>query len=480
MAARRPSSPTPTLAVESLEQRRVMAASVAVGAEIGPASQPWLKLLDADTGAVKAQVLAFESGFKGGVRPAMGDVDGDGTAEVLAASGAGRVGEIRVFKVQASGGSTVLTELTAYRTTPFGSGYTGGVEIACGDVDGNGREDIVAAMSRGAGTVNVFRSVAAVDPVENSPYRTLTPFASTFNGGASVAVADLGTFSGGKLVDGTAPDNKVEILVGSGAGMPATVKAYDVSATPRVIGAIAAFPATVQGGVSVTSGRVNADAIDDIVVSAGRGGGGVTKVYEGQAAAAGRSTQLIQFAAFAGLAKPNAPAFSAAVDSDGDGQVDRYLVTQGDAGGTAGISKASTAGVRAATFTTVTGPLRIASARSFFREVTTGSGLQYRDIVVGTGAAPKVGKLVQVHYTGTLTDGRVFDSSRGRNPFVFRLGVGEVIQGWDEAIATMKVGGRRILTIPANLAYGNNPPPGSIIPKGATLVFDVEVLAAQS
>lgn len=409
-----------SLAVESLEVRRVMAASVAVGAEIGRQSGPLLRLVDADTGAVRAQASAFEAGFKGGVRVAMGDLDGDGTAEVLAAPGPGRVGEIRVFRQQTSGGVTALSELVAFRTLPFGPGYTGGVEIACGDVDGDGREDIVAAMSRGLGTVHVFRSVAAADPIQNTPFRTVTPFGGTYNGGASVAVADLGTFDGGRLLNGETPDGRVEIVVGSGPGVPAAVLAYDVSAAPRLLARIA--PATGQGGVAVSTGRVDADAIDDIVVSAGRGGGGAAEIYSGRAAATSAATRLARFAAFGGLARPNAPVFTAAVDGDGDGRIDRFLATQGDAGGTAGIARAATTGGRTATFATVAGPLRIAAARPFFREVTTASGLKYSVIFQGSGPQGGIGKLNTVDYTGTLVDGTRFDGSRvaGREPFVFR------------------------------------------------------------
>jgi peptidylprolyl isomerase len=471
--ARRPAR-TP-LAVEPLEGRRVMAANVAVGSEIGATSTPLVRLVDADTGAVKAQVLAFEASFKGGVRVAMGDLDGDAVPEVLAASGPGRVGEIRVFKQQVSGGTTTLTELVAYRTLPFGLGYKGGVEIAVGDLDGNGREDIVAAMSRGAGTVNAFLSVAAADPVQNDAFKSFTPFGPTFTGGASVAVADLGTFSGGKLVNGETPDNKVEIIVGSGAGMRAAVLVYDVSAAPRVIARIAS--ATGQGGVALATGRVNADAIDDIIVSAGRGGGGVTEVYSGRTAAAGGAERLTRFAAFTGLARPNAPVFAAGVDSDGDGRIDRYLATQGDGGGTAGIVRASPAtGARVAAFSTVAGPLRVAAARTSFREVTTNTGLKYRDIIVGQGATPTTGQLLTVHYTGRLADGTVFDSSVSRGqPFQFTLGVGEVIAGWDEGLATMKVGGWRKLVIPPALGYGSVP--NGNIPANATLFFDVQLLA---
>lgn len=111
--------------------------------------------------------------------------------------------------------------------------------------------------------------------------------------------------------------------------------------------------------------------------------------------------------------------------------------------------------------------------------VTTASGLQYEDITVGEGDSPTVGRAVQVHYTGTFADGSKFDSSRDRGqPFAFTLGVGQVIKGWDEGVASMKVGGRRLLTIPGHLAYGPQGYPG-VIPPNATLIFDVELLAVK-
>ncbi|HEY7502831.1 MAG TPA: FKBP-type peptidyl-prolyl cis-trans isomerase [Gemmatimonadales bacterium] len=106
----------------------------------------------------------------------------------------------------------------------------------------------------------------------------------------------------------------------------------------------------------------------------------------------------------------------------------------------------------------------------------TASGLQYQDVSAGSGAEARDGQVAVVHYTGWLTDGTKFDSSRDRGePFSFPIGAGQVIPGWDEGVAGMKVGGRRKLVIPASLGYGDMGAP-PVIPPGATLVFDVELL----
>lgn len=111
--------------------------------------------------------------------------------------------------------------------------------------------------------------------------------------------------------------------------------------------------------------------------------------------------------------------------------------------------------------------------------VTTASGLQYEDIMVGAGIVAQAGQQVEVHYTGWLTDGTQFDSSKDRNEtFVFPLGGRRVIAGWDEGVAGMQVGGTRKLTIPPQLGYGARGA-GGVIPPNATLVFEVELIGVR-
>ncbi len=107
------------------------------------------------------------------------------------------------------------------------------------------------------------------------------------------------------------------------------------------------------------------------------------------------------------------------------------------------------------------------------------SALKIEDLAVGTGAEATKGKSVSVHYTGTLENGKKFDASWDRGePFVFTLGAGMVIKGWDQGVAGMKVGGKRKLTIPSDLGYGDRGYPG-VIPPRATLLFEVELVGVR-
>jgi len=125
------------------------------------------------------------------------------------------------------------------------------------------------------------------------------------------------------------------------------------------------------------------------------------------------------------------------------------------------------------------GEVKPAAAVAPASAVTTPSGLSYVDLVVGNGPQPTSGKPVKVHYTGWLENGTKFDSSVDRGePFVFTVGAGEVIPGWDEGVLTMKVGGKRRLIVPSQLGYGAAGA-GGVIPSNATLIFEVELLGAE-
>jgi hypothetical protein len=434
------------LVLEALEGRQMLSANVAIANDAGEASSPLVRLVDAESGAERASVLAFEPTFKGGVRLAMGRVTGNADPDVVVGSGSGRVNEVKVFKPLTVGSTTTLTQVLSFR--PFGDAYRGGIEVAVGDIDGDGIHDIIVGKSRDGGDVKVFRVTNPGGTTTVTPYATIAkPFGATYNGGSSVGVADVGEFSNSAFVKSVG-DNKVEVLVGSGAGIPARVRVYDVSrpATPRVADAFSPFGPLFQGGVSLTSGRYAAsgvaDSVDDIVVSAGRGGASQMRVFDGTVSAAA-NTVLRAFTPYASLPRPNAAVFAAAVDVDGNGQIDGFRTTQGDPGASAGVAKVSVAGARTGNpLVSVAAPLRIAAARTVFATqtingtvatpsptagVTAGTSrpMQIREIVTGSGATANPGNTLTVQYTGMLTNGTVFDSDgAGAVPVHRRPGAG--------------------------------------------------------
>jgi peptidylprolyl isomerase len=283
-------------------------------------------------------------------------------------------------------------------------------------------------------------------------------------------VGDFGTFSGGTLVNAAKADGRLEIVVGRGPTAAPLVQVYDVSgATPTVVKTITPFEASFLGGVAVSTARVNADSISDVVVAAGRRGGSRIEIHDGRI---DTNARLQAYAALSEFELRNAAVVASAVDTDGDGRVDSLYATQ-IAGGGVGLRRAAIGSNVFSALGNISATSRVSAAAEPLNTdvVTTASGLQFRDLVIGAGARPSSASArVTVNYVGRLLNGTQFD---GRDNQQFTLD--SVIAGWTEGLGSMQVGGRRQLIIPANLGYGANR--SGNIPPNSTLVFDVELLA---
>lgn len=331
--------------------------AIVTGADVQAGGQPTVTVINASTGAIVKQFLAYESSFRGGVRVALGDVVGDGTEQIITAPGPGRVGEIRVFRQDG-------TEIEKYRSLPFGASYRSGIEVAAGDVNGDSTSDIVVAATRGPGLVRVFYvSPLAAQPIPATPSVAFQAFAPRFNGGATVATGDFGTFTAGALTSANAPDGRMEVVVGSGPGMAPTVRVYDLSGAPRVVRTITPLSPSLRGGLSVSTGRFDANTIDDIIIASGHGGGSRIDVYSG--VVSGNPSRLVARQAFAGLGRPNLPVYAAAITRASDNRMVNFAVVQGGGRTDQGVRRiGATTGVEAS-FATLSGPLRVTASRLF-------------------------------------------------------------------------------------------------------------------
>jgi hypothetical protein len=301
---------------------KVVLRYVVLGVDANSYTEPYVQVLNTATGTAVSKFLAYESTFRGGVRVARADLTGDGVEEIITAPGRGRAPEVRVF-------SLTGVPLASYNTMAYATSMINGIQIAAGDVNGDGRADLVTVPSRGAAEVRVFLNQTGLnaDPMANVAARTFLAFPSAFIGGAVLALADMGRTNGTSFVPSL--DGKLEILVGSGAGMRATVQIFDaVPTTPVLVKTMLLFSSSFQGGIaSLSVGRVNNnDLIPDVVAGAGNGGNSMVEVRDGQSFAL-----LSAFTAYTDSSR-QAPVRIALRDVDGDGVADEVWTTQGTDG----------------------------------------------------------------------------------------------------------------------------------------------------
>jgi hypothetical protein len=334
---------------------------IILGPDKGNKSVPIIRIVDKDTGHILKEFSAYESTFLGGVRIATGDINGDGIDEIIVAPGQGRAPEVKIF----SQDGTLLDSFMAYDPS-----YVGGVEVAVGDVDGDGKPDIVTTPTNGRTEVRLFKNQLANI---NSPWDTAftdTPdlkfnvFPSSFLGGADVAIADVGRFNNGATVNALAQDGKGEIIVGNGPGMRSTILVYDVTGTPKVVDTILPFSDSFNGGITLSAARINNDVIPDFIVASGNQGGSKVEVWNGLTN--DNPDQLLfppGFFAFEDQSTKNAPVHATAFDTDGDplGRADVIAVVQGTNGSSNQIRYFKTDGTPLGQHTGFVGPWNIAS-----------------------------------------------------------------------------------------------------------------------
>lgn len=262
----------------------------------GPGGGPHVKVFDGVDGSELMSFFAYDASFTGGVTVAAGDVNGDGHADIITGTGAGGGPHVKVFDGQTG------DELASFFA--FDGSFTGGVNVAVGDVNGDGTGDVVVAA--GPGSLPV---VKVFDGPGGAELTTIIPYAPTFTGGVFVGAGD---------VDG---DGYADLVTGSGPGGGPHVKVFS-GQTGSELASYFAYIAAFTGGVRVAASDVNGDGIDDVITGAGPGGGPHVKVFE-----AASTTELLSFFAYAsgfrgGVWVTASKVFDGPSDSDGDGLPD--------------------------------------------------------------------------------------------------------------------------------------------------------------
>jgi hypothetical protein len=291
---------------------------IVVGAEAG--AGPRVKLVDVDNGQVIASFLAYDASFRGGVRVAVADLNGDGQAEIITAPGAGTAAIVKVFDIHG-------IELTDFQTKAY-AGFKGGVFVAVGDVNGDGRPDIITSPGCGmTANIKVFKNRVGIisdkpDPIANNPISSFLAFGGTT--GATVAAGD---FTG---------DGRAEIVVGNGPGMSPRVRVFDVTtiattSDPRLAANILELRpmnADDRGGLFVAVGNVRGNSRPEIIVGNGTQGRGRVEMFDSG------GTRFKSINAYLGSGAPrNAPVHVAAKNVDSE-SLDEIITGQGAPGST--------------------------------------------------------------------------------------------------------------------------------------------------
>ena len=362
-----------------------------------PATPQSVEVVDPNSGAVSAQFAPYGNSSLGGISVATGVLNGSGYDDIVTGPGRGSVPKIEVYDQTGK----LLTQFQAYP-----SSVNGGVQVAVGDVFGNGLEDIITVPSYGPAEVRVFKNLGIVG---GTPIFSATPtldflaFPSSFIGGAVVAAADMGSTPNKSFVN--TPDGKAEIIVGSGAGMKATVEVFDVShmtvPTPTVqptpVASFTPFSTPskpFQGGVSLSVAKLAANAIPAIVVGAGANGRSLVDVWGWNTA----TTTLSSLSGSGGFAAFTGPSSNAAIQvttqNNSSGIATAILAAQGPGGTASQVVQLEILGVSPLSFSSPTaiagsypGPYTVAAIDSVLSSLSTATPLATTSLTGSVSAA---------------------------------------------------------------------------------------------